>query len=90
MAKKKKSILSKEIKLPLPKSLSGGKFSKSRRIRLPRYFREALQEIKKVTWPNRKETWKWTFAVLVFTAVMTVFIIIADIIFQEIAERVFL
>ncbi len=90
MVKKMKSIMRQEVNVPLPKKLSGGKLGKNRRIRLPRYIRESLQEIKKVTWPNRKETWKLTFAVLVFTAIFTIFIIIVDIGFQKIAERVFL
>lgn len=74
----------------MPDKVSSGKLGKSRRIRLPRYIRESIQEIKKVTWPSRKETWKLTFAVLVFTAIFTVFIIIADYGFEKIAERIFL
>jgi len=87
---KKKSVLSKEVKVPLPKKISEGKLGKSRRIRLPRYIRESLQEIKKVTWPGRSETWKLTFAVLVFTAIFTIFIVIADIGFEKLAQRIFL
>lgn len=90
MAKKKKSILSKEVDIPMPSKLSGGKLTKKRKIRLPRYIRESLQEIKKVTWPSRKETWKLTFAVIVFTTIFTVFIIIADYGFQKLAQRIFL
>ncbi len=87
---KKKSFLKKEVKVPLPKKLSEGKLGKSRRIRLPRYVRESLQEIRKVTWPNKKETWKLTFAVLVFTTIFTIFIVIVDYGFEKLAQRIFL
>jgi len=90
VAKKKKSFLKKEIKVPLPGKLASGKLGKSRRIRLPRYIRESLQEIKKVSWPSRKDTWKLTFAVIVFTTIFTVFIVIADYGFQKLAQRIFL
>jgi len=90
VARKKKSFLKKEINVPLPGKLASGRLGKSRRIRLPRYIRESLQEIKKVSWPGKKETWKLTFAVIVFTSIFTVFIIIVDIIFKELAQRIFL
>ena len=90
MTKKKKSFLKKEINLPMPKKISSSQLGKSRKLRLPRYIRESIQEVKKVTWPNRKETWKLTFAVFVFTAVFTIFIIIVDYGFKKVAERIFL
>ncbi len=90
MPKKKRSVLRKEVTIPLPKKLTNGKLGKTRKLRLPRYIRESLQEIKKVTWPSRKDTWKLTFAVIVFTTIFTVFIIVADYGFKKLAERIFL
>ncbi len=90
MAKKKKSFLKKEVNIPMPEKVATGKLGKTRKLRLPKYIRESIQEIRKVTWPTRKEAWKLTFAVIVFTAIFTIFIIIADYGFQRIAERIFL
>lgn len=91
MAKSKKSsLLKKEVNVPMPKKVASSKAGKSRKLRLPRYIRESIQEIKKVTWPNRKDTWRLTFAVILFTALFTVFIIVADYGFEKIAERIFL
>ena len=87
---KKKSILKKEVHIPMPKKVSESWLGKFRKMRFPRYVRESIREVKKVTWPTRKEAWKLTFAVIVFTMVFTVFIVIADYFFQIIAERIFL
>ena len=60
------------------------------RPRMPRYVRESYRELRKVTWPGRKETWKLTAAVMLFTAVITIFAVIADTIFDILAEEIFL
>lgn len=86
----RKSLLKKEVHIPMPKKIASSKLGKSRRLRLPKYIRESIQEVNKVTWPNRKDAWKLVFAVIVFTAFFTVFIVIADYFFQQIAERTFL
>ncbi len=90
MTKKKKSFLKKEVNLPMPKKLAESEWGKFRQMKFPKYIRESIQEAKKVTWPTRKETWKLTFAVIVFTTFFTVFIVIADYGFEKIAERIFL
>lgn len=61
--------LSKEyhpIKLPDNRA---GRFLTKRRHVIPRFFREAWAELKLVTWPNRSETAKLTFAVIIFAIV---------------------
>lgn len=90
MTRKKKSFLSKEINIPMPNKVASGKLGKSRKLRLPKYVRESIQELRKVTWPSRKEAWKLTFAVIVFSTIFTLFIVIVDNIFEKLAERVFL
>lgn len=60
------------------------------RPRLPKYFREAVNELKKVTWPTRREAWKLTLAVFIFSGVFTLFIVIMDNLFKFIAEELFL
>ncbi|MDX1766087.1 MAG: preprotein translocase subunit SecE [Candidatus Saccharimonadales bacterium] len=60
------------------------------RPRFPRYVRESYRELRKVTWPSRRESWKLTFAVILFTAAFTAFAVIADTIFDILAEEIFL
>lgn len=45
---------------------------------LPRYFINSWHELKQVTWPGRKETWRLTGAVLSFAIVFGVAIAIVD------------
>lgn len=58
----------KEYYLPLPDNRVG-RFLNKRRYVIPRFFREAWQELRQVTWPSRKETWKLTLAVFIFALV---------------------
>ena len=44
----------------------------------PKYFRERFRELKKVTWPNWKQSRDLTFAVIVFAFVFGVAIAIVD------------
>ncbi len=67
----------KEIYLPLPKN-KFGRFLNKRRHYVPKFFREAFSELRQVTWPTRKETWKLTSAVFVFAIVFGVVIAITD------------
>jgi len=36
---------------------------------MPKYFTNAWREVRQVTWPTRKETWRLTLAVFVFAVV---------------------
>lgn len=63
--KKVHQVGKKEVYLPLPDN-KAGKFLNKRRSFVPKYFRESWAELKLVTWPTRKETWKLTLAVFVF------------------------
>lgn len=47
-------------------------------VLLPRYVRNSFRELKQVTWPNRHETWRLTFAVLAFSVVFGVLIAAVD------------
>ena len=87
-----KSSLSKEVHLPirLPESKIGKTLGKQRRLPLAKYFSESYAEMKKVTWPSRKETLKLTFAVIVFTTIFTLFMTIADLGIGNVVERVLL
>ena len=60
------------------------------RILFPKYFRNSFKELKEVTWPARRESWKLTFAVLIFAIGFGAFITITDIIFDKVIRRIVL
>lgn len=45
---------------------------------VPRYFINSWREVKQVTWPSRRETWRLTGAVFVFAIVFGVMIAAVD------------
>jgi len=55
-----------------------------------RYIKDSVVEIKKVVWPPKNEAWRNTFFVLIFTAVLTLFLWLVDSflvwLFTKIAE----
>lgn len=50
-------------------------------VALGRYLRDSWREIRQVRWPNRKATWKMTFAVLIYCAIFFAFILLLDTFF---------
>lgn len=38
-----------------------------------RYFREAYEELRKVTWPTREETIRYTIAIIILCAVLAAY-----------------
>lgn len=52
--------------------------------RLQVFFRETIGELKKVTWPTRREAWYLTVVVLVVMAGMGAFLGLLDFIFSRI------
>lgn len=62
---------------------------KSRSI-VPSYFRKSWQELKLVTWPGRKETWRLVFAVFSFALVMGVTIAVLDYGLEKLLREVIL
>lgn len=71
------NFLKREYYLPLPRG-KAGQFLNRRRHLIPRYFREAGQELKEVTWPTRKETWRLTLAVFLFALIFGLLIAVVD------------
>ena len=55
-----------------------------------RYFRESWQELRKVTWPGRRETLQLTFAVFVFAIVFGLMITIVDYGLNKLFEQILL
>ncbi len=58
--------------------------------RVSNYFKGAFSEIRKVTWPTRKEAAKLTFAVIVFSLLFAFFTAIIDFGMSNLFENVFL
>ena len=73
----------------LPVKEERGFFTKSRSI-TPKYVRNSLAELKNVTWPGRKETWKLVFAVYVFAILMGVFIALLDYGLERLFKQIIL
>jgi preprotein translocase SecE subunit len=72
-----------------PQAEDAGFFSKSRKA-TPSYFVNAVGELKQVSWPGRRETWKLVFAVFVFAISIGVFIAILDFGLEKLFREVIL
>lgn len=70
-------FLAKDYYLPMPNNRFG-RFMNKRRSFVPKYFKDSWVELKQVTWPGRKETWRLTFAVFVFAIIFGVLVAIVD------------
>ena len=42
------------------------------------FIREAKAELKKVTWPTRRQIWYWTLVVIVFTLCVSLYLGLVD------------
>lgn len=55
---------------------------------VPRYFVNSWKEVKLVSWPNRRETWRLTLAVMVFAIVFGSMVAgvdkVLDLLFKEV------
>lgn len=88
--KKKNDLLKREVNV-------SGSGKLSRTVRLPRwiraiggYFKGSWQELRQVNWPTRKATWGMTLAVMLFTLVLAVFILLLDLGFEQLFKRIIL
>ncbi len=62
-----------------PEAASGSNDSGQSKIsQLVEYFELSKGELRKVSWPTRKETWATSITVLVFVFVMSVFLGLID------------
>lgn len=50
------------------------------------FFEESKAELKKVTWPSKKETTSTVIAVLVFTVVMSIYLGLVDVTLSKLVE----
>ncbi|HSX16984.1 MAG TPA: preprotein translocase subunit SecE [Patescibacteria group bacterium] len=70
-----------------------GKFKVFRfigRILLPTYFRNSWKELRQVTWPNRRESWQLTSAVIIFAVIFGVMIAVVDYGLDKVFKQVLL
>ncbi len=86
----KKSLLKRRIDVPVK-----GRFGKT--VRTPQwlrtfggYFTGAWRELREVRWPTRRATWVLTLAVIVFTSLLTGFILALDFGFEQLFKRILL
>ncbi|MCQ5365071.1 preprotein translocase subunit SecE [Anoxybacillus salavatliensis] len=54
--------------------------------RLTKFFREVVREMKKVSWPKRKELVNYTITVLATVAFFTVFFAVVDLGISELVR----
>ncbi len=54
------------------------------------YFTGAWRELREVRWPTRRATWVLTLAVIVFTSLLTSFILALDFGFEQLFKRILL
>lgn len=54
---------------------------------VPRYFINSWRELKLVTWPNRRETWRLTAAVFVFAVVFGALVAVVDLGLDQLFKR---
>jgi preprotein translocase subunit SecE len=52
------------------------------------YFKGAWYELRQVRWPNRKETWGLTAAVMIFSAFFILLIVLLDALFKYLFELI--
>jgi preprotein translocase SecE subunit len=60
------------------------------RILWPAYFRNSFKELKQVTWPNRRESWQLTSAVIIFSIIFGVLIAVVDFGLDKVFKQVLL
>ena len=52
------------------------------------FLREARAELKRVTWPNKKQVWISTLLVIVVTLLVSAYLGVLDLIFNAVQNRV--
>ncbi len=58
------------------------------RIFWPKYFRNSWNEVRQVTWPDRRTTWKLTFAVIIFAVIFGLAAAGTDWVLDKIIKRI--
>lgn len=77
----------REYHMPLPDNKAGKILGKRVRI-MPKFVREAGQEIRLVTWPDARETTRLTIAVFIFAVIFASIVGALDYVIGEIFREV--
>ncbi|WAM32491.1 preprotein translocase subunit SecE [Caldicellulosiruptor naganoensis] len=82
----------KKVEKPIVKSVSNRKkvTFKEWWTKTVKFFRDVKIEMKKVVWPSRKQVMKHTIVVLAFTLFFTVFILLADVVYEQLIFKLLL
>ena len=55
--------------------------------KIKNFFRESREELKRVNWPRREETVRYTVFVIVFSVGLSLFLGLLDFIFVQVLQR---
>ena len=84
-------------RIRLPRNRAGNGIRKAgRTIRkifgrlFPKYFVNSWKEVRQVTWPNRKETWRLTMAVFIFAIIFGALVAGVDKILDDVFKKLVL
>ena len=73
-----------------PKNEKSGAVTKSvQESRSRRYVGEVVTELKKVTWPNRAQLFQATAVVLIFVAIVAIYLGLVDALMSTLVDAVF-
>lgn len=56
-------------------------------VLLPPYIRNSWRELRQVTWPNRRETFRLTYAVIIFSTIFGVIVFGVDLVLDKIFKE---
>lgn len=79
----------REYYLPLPNNKIG-KFLNKRRSIMPAFIKNSWAEVRQVNWPNRRETFKLTTAVIIFALVFGGLIWVVDYGLEKLFRQIIL
>lgn len=83
-----KVFLMRTYTIPTPNNKIGKFLSKT--VRPPKYFRDSWVELKKVAWPDRRQTIRFTIAVFIFSGFFALITALVDYGFTKAVERIIL
>ena len=56
--------------------------------KMQNYIQESIEELKKVSWPTKKETQSYTIAVITVSVIIASFLGILDLVFSNILKSI--
>ena len=77
-------------KVKLPQNRATSALKKVLGWLVPRYFVNAWREVRLVTWPSRKETWRLTGAVFIFAIIFGALVAVVDKGLDEVFKKLVL